>query len=158
MFRFSVTGLALAACLAAALSACGGDSTSLLDPLAGALNGTISAKLNGTAFSIDGLLATADYDASSKQFSVGGLSDKVVMSIEADGVSGPGTYPIVAGAVVFDPGSWTYTPSSGSIKITTWSGRHVVGTFSFDVDDTQSSSTSGSARGHVTDGKFDVSY
>ncbi len=143
---------ALVLMLCLGVAACGDDDPT--NPLAGAMNGTMTATIDGAPWSAVSIQANRG----------SGFLTIAGSDIEPLGIgftiqeAGPGTYPLgpteITSANVTNLSS-AWTAASGQIVYTTIEANHVVGTFQFTAPLTVGS---GAAERVVTSGAFDVTF
>jgi hypothetical protein len=153
----------LAVAAALAVVACGSDSSNSTEPPPGALNGSMSATVDGVSWTAtlavqagyaNGILAFAGVDANSTTIAV------------ALAPTGPGAYPIgstqptnasysIAGgqAKVWQAAA---TQGSGSVEIDSLTATSAAGTFHFELPAIESSGATGTES--ITNGKFSVKF
>jgi hypothetical protein len=143
------------------LSACGSDSS----PTQAGGSGSISATIDGAAWSANAPFASAIHNVSGQVFTLNAADPSATygMAISLGEFGGAGTYEIRPGfplrmAVVTlgaSPGWGTeYAATPGVITITTLTETRAQGTFSFTADPSPSASVTGTLV--VTQGQFDV--
>lgn len=153
----------LAAAAAVSLIACGSDSSGSTEPPQSALNGSMSAVVDGDQWTAtvavqaayaNGILALSGVDASNSTIAM------------AMAPSGPGSYSIG----VAEPTNAAYTLTggqalvwqavstlgSGSVELQTLTATEATGTFHFELPAVASSGASGTKS--ITEGKFDVKF
>jgi hypothetical protein len=123
-------------------------------------NGTVTAKIDGASWD-----ASAEVQATYIAYvlAVGGLDSQArAIVISVPSVTATGTFSLAAGqpafaTVTFGAETWSsaITGGTGSVIVSTLTGSHAIGTFSF----TAPGSTSGATGTKVvTSGTFDVRY
>jgi hypothetical protein len=143
--------------MALALASCGGDGS----PTAPG-NGTISASMNGAAWSVDS--AMAQHNAGAGLVVIFAPSTgSYGLGINLPGFQGSGSFNLGPASQTFavvtvgaDPAGWgtVYGDGSGSVTVTSFSSSRIVGTFSFTAHPAPTSSQSGPMV--VTNGQFDL--
>ncbi len=143
------------------LSACGGDSSTGPEDGAALENGSMSARIDGAAWTATsalavsyegGILAFAGSDDTQTTVGIGLIPD------------GPGSYPMgpdqpTNADLTFGGGkSWGASPflGSGSVTLTSMSEHRATGTFAFTADPVESTGAAGTKV--VTEGTFDVNF
>lgn len=153
----------LAVAAAFTVLACGSDSSGSTEPPQTALNGSMSAKVNGDDWNAT-LAVQAAY--ANGILALSGVDGDNVTIAMATGATQPGSYAI--GATSGTNASYTMTGGqalawqavstlgSGSIEIETLTATSASGTFHFELPAVTSSGATGTKS--ITSGKFDVKF
>ncbi len=155
----------LAVAAAFAVLACGSDSSNSTEPPpgGGALNGSMSAKVNGESWTAtmsvqagyaNGILAFAGVDGNNATLAIA-LAPAGPGSYAISGASGTNaSYTLTGGqGLVWQAVS---VVGSGSVEIDTLTATRATGTFHFELPAVASSGATGTKS--ITEGKFDVKF
>jgi hypothetical protein len=155
--RTTVAGMLL---LAIALAGCGGDSTGPEITIPTPINGSMSARIDGTNWSAVGLTAIASA-GSPTIISIGATNTQFTLGM-AWVDSGPRTYTVgqsigLNATLTSGSSAWNAaaTLGSGSITVTTRTAERVAGTFTFTMVPAGAGVTGTRS---VTNGVFDIRF
>lgn len=143
------------------LGGCGDDPLSPDEPSHEIPNGSMSARIDGEAWTADAVLSVS-YTGGILAFA-GSNTESVTIGVGfiPDGVGayeiGPGE-PTNANVATGTANTWTASSASGSgsVTLTSWSEHSATGTFSFVASAVGSSGATGTRS--VTEGVFDVTF
>jgi len=143
-----------------ALAACGGDSNGGVTNPKKPNNGTMSARIDGAAWSAISI-ATGSGTGSALIVTGSNIAQTLAIIVPINtgtGTKTMGQSSVVSGTLIVGSQQWAANPAqggTGSITLTTVAAGHVAGTFSFTMAAQQGATP---ATRQITSGQFDVTF